>query len=277
MRRTARQGSGALAADRHDGEPGRAPAAHPSRRRRDRQSAEPCGVARGGRRRRQRRRAVHRRSASAATFTAEEVPRARASRAGTCSIRRRRSSRWRTRTTAPAGSCSAGEAVRICAAAREHGSRRFSTARGCGMRAVASGARSPTWRRRSTWSPWPSRRGSARRRVAPRRPARVDRPRASGAAHVRRRDAAGRHSSPRPRSTRSTTTRPARRRSRERASDRAKALVSCPLIDLDLATVQTNIVMFTLRPPAADGAEIVRAVRERGVLAWRSGRGRSAS
>ena len=46
----------------------------------------------------------------------------------------------------------------------------------------------------------------------------------------------------------------------------AKALVSCPLIDLDLATVQTNIVMFTLRPPAADGAEIVRAVRERGVL-----------
>ncbi|MCC7264239.1 MAG: aminotransferase class I/II-fold pyridoxal phosphate-dependent enzyme [Candidatus Latescibacteria bacterium] len=44
-------------------------------------------------------------------------------------------------------------------------------------------------------------------------------------------------------------------------------LAQSPQIDLDLATVQTNILVFHLRPDAPDAAKLVAWARERGVLA----------
>ena len=46
----------------------------------------------------------------------------------------------------------------------------------------------------------------------------------------------------------------------------AAALAASPLVRLDLATVQTNIVVFHLHPDAVDAATVVRRARERGVL-----------
>ena len=46
----------------------------------------------------------------------------------------------------------------------------------------------------------------------------------------------------------------------------AQALASLPAVQLDLATVQTNIVVFRLREGAPDGATLVAMARERGVL-----------
>ncbi|MGZ8259645.1 MAG: threonine aldolase family protein [Caldimonas sp.] len=46
----------------------------------------------------------------------------------------------------------------------------------------------------------------------------------------------------------------------------AEAIAASPLVHLDLATVQTNIVVFQLGAGAADAATVVRRARERGVL-----------
>ena len=46
----------------------------------------------------------------------------------------------------------------------------------------------------------------------------------------------------------------------------AEALAAHPSVDLDLATVQTNIVVFRLRAEAIDAAALVQRVRDRGVL-----------
>ena len=46
----------------------------------------------------------------------------------------------------------------------------------------------------------------------------------------------------------------------------ADRLAGCPGIVLDLATVQTNIVVFTLGPEAPDAATVVARARARGVL-----------
>jgi len=46
----------------------------------------------------------------------------------------------------------------------------------------------------------------------------------------------------------------------------ADRLARCPGIGLDLATVQTNIVVFTLGPAAPDAATVVAQARARGVL-----------
>ena len=46
----------------------------------------------------------------------------------------------------------------------------------------------------------------------------------------------------------------------------AEALAANPLVRLDLATVQTNIVVFHLHPDAVDAATVVQRARERGVL-----------
>jgi len=46
----------------------------------------------------------------------------------------------------------------------------------------------------------------------------------------------------------------------------AKALAANPQVELDLATVQTNIVVFRLREGAIDAAALVQRARERGVL-----------
>ena len=46
----------------------------------------------------------------------------------------------------------------------------------------------------------------------------------------------------------------------------AETLAACPAVQLDLATVQTNIVVFRLREAAPDAATLVARARERGVL-----------
>jgi threonine aldolase len=46
----------------------------------------------------------------------------------------------------------------------------------------------------------------------------------------------------------------------------AEALAASPAILLDLATVQTNILVFDLAPGAPDAAAIVTAARDHGVL-----------
>lgn len=51
----------------------------------------------------------------------------------------------------------------------------------------------------------------------------------------------------------------------------AEALAGNPKVDLDLATVQTNIVVFHLRPAAPDAATVVARAAERGVLLFAFG------
>jgi len=51
----------------------------------------------------------------------------------------------------------------------------------------------------------------------------------------------------------------------------AEALVRNPKVDLDLATVQTNIVVFHLKPAAPDAATVVERAAERGVLLFAFG------
>lgn len=51
----------------------------------------------------------------------------------------------------------------------------------------------------------------------------------------------------------------------------ARALAQSPHVDLDPATVETNIVVFGLRPDAPDAATVVRNARERGVLLFAFG------
>lgn len=46
----------------------------------------------------------------------------------------------------------------------------------------------------------------------------------------------------------------------------AEALAGCPALQLDLATVQTNIVVFHLAPEAPDAATLVARARDAGVL-----------
>jgi threonine aldolase len=46
----------------------------------------------------------------------------------------------------------------------------------------------------------------------------------------------------------------------------AQALAASPLARIDLATVQTNIVVFQLDAGAVDAATLVQRARERGVL-----------
>jgi threonine aldolase len=46
----------------------------------------------------------------------------------------------------------------------------------------------------------------------------------------------------------------------------AEPLARCRGIELDLATVQTNIIVFRLAPAASDAATVVRRAREQGVL-----------
>jgi threonine aldolase len=51
----------------------------------------------------------------------------------------------------------------------------------------------------------------------------------------------------------------------------AAALVANPRVDLELASVQTNIVVFHLKPAAPDAATVVRNAAERGVLLFAFG------
>jgi threonine aldolase len=48
-------------------------------------------------------------------------------------------------------------------------------------------------------------------------------------------------------------------------------LAQCPHVELDIATVQTNILVFRLRPDAPDAATMVARARERGVLIFAFG------
>jgi threonine aldolase len=47
----------------------------------------------------------------------------------------------------------------------------------------------------------------------------------------------------------------------------AEKLSECPHVDLDLTTVQTNIIVFHLQPGSPDAAKFVAKAKERGVLA----------
>ena len=51
-----------------------------------------------------------------------------------------------------------------------------------------------------------------------------------------------------------------------RARSLAEALADCPAVQLDLATVQTNIVVFHLAPGAIDASTLVARARAQGVL-----------
>jgi threonine aldolase len=51
----------------------------------------------------------------------------------------------------------------------------------------------------------------------------------------------------------------------------AQALVASPRVDLDLATVQTNIVVFHLKPGAPDSGTVVQRAADRGVLLFAFG------
>jgi threonine aldolase len=51
----------------------------------------------------------------------------------------------------------------------------------------------------------------------------------------------------------------------------AEALVRNPHVDLDVATVQTNIVVFHLKPAASDAATVAERAAERGVLLFAFG------
>ena len=255
-----------MAAERHDGQPGRAARADPAGRRRDR-GRESHAV-------------WHETGAGAANagvqFTAVGAGRRsspwtssspRSSRAGTSSIRRRRSSRSRTRTIAPAASCS--RRTRSSASARPRASAaspRTSTARACGTPRSLAGDGRPSSRRRSTWSA-ASVEGTRRAgRVAAGR-TRAD---STGVrplpADGRRGDAPGRASSPRPACTPSTTTSTGSPRTMPMPGLIAERLASSRRVVLDLATVQTNIVVFDLTDDAPDAATVVAAARERGVL-----------
>ncbi len=48
-------------------------------------------------------------------------------------------------------------------------------------------------------------------------------------------------------------------------------LAQCPQVDIDLPALQTNILVFKLRPSAPDGATVVGRARERGVLIFAFG------
>jgi len=56
----------------------------------------------------------------------------------------------------------------------------------------------------------------------------------------------------------------------------AEALAASPAVRIDLATVQTNIVVFQLAPGAPDAATLVAAARQRGVCSTPSRRARCA-
>jgi threonine aldolase len=47
----------------------------------------------------------------------------------------------------------------------------------------------------------------------------------------------------------------------------AEKLSECPHVDLDLTTVQTNIIVFHLQPGGPDAAKFVAKAKERDVLA----------
>ena len=51
-----------------------------------------------------------------------------------------------------------------------------------------------------------------------------------------------------------------------RLIDEGERIAASPRVNLDLATVQTNIIVFRLKPGAPDAATVVARSRERGVL-----------
>ena len=169
--------------------------------------------------------------------------------------------------------------ARLRRAPRERGIATSSTARGSGTPRVATGAAAGRARRaRSTWSrsslskglgaPGGSLLAGPRELIA--RAVRAP-------AHARRRDAPGRHLRGRRPATRSTTTsRGSPTTTRTRAASPSGSRAS-PASRLDLATVQTNIVVFTLGAGGAGRRR--RSSRARASAACsssRSARARSA-
>ena len=161
---------------------------------------------------------------------------------------------------------------RVCAAAREHGLATFLDGARLWNAAIASGAHGGGARRavrpgRGVAVEGPRRAG----RIAARRPARTLDLAASATGACSAARCGSPASTPPPACTRSTTTTrasPTTTRTRARFAER---LAQSPRVAIDLATVQTNIVVFGLADDAPDGAAVVAAARAKGVLVFAFG------
>ncbi len=200
-------------------------------------------------------------------FTVDDVPR-RAQAAWPRDLPAdARCSRSRTRTTARAASSSRSRTSSPCVQPRANTrSRRFSTARACGTPRRRAAWRSRNWPHRSTWWRWRCPRGSGHRvaRCWPGRASLIER-----ATRYRRMfggamrqtgiyAAAGLFAIEHHRARLGDDHANARLIA-ERLADHAR-------VDIDLATVQTNIIVFRLKEGAPDAATVVERARSRGVL-----------
>ena len=262
--RAARQGAGTLAAVRNDGQPGRAARADAARRRGRRQprSATPAGTRPAARRRTPAcswSRSARAASSTSPTLEAAIKPRGLPVYPPTTLVEIENTHNRSGGIVFPQD-----EVVRVCALARSRGIATFLDGARLWNASVASGMPRPSSRRRSTWSPSRSRRGSARR-AARCSPA----PRELIAAATRQRRmlggamrqtgffaAAALHGIEHHRARLADDHANARRF--------AEALAGHRAIELDLATVQTNIVVFRLRAGAIDAATLVQRARDRG-------------
>ena len=170
------------------------------------------------------------------------------------------------------------EAMAICAGgARARHREPISTARACSTpRRRPAHHASPSWPRPSTWSRWPCRRGSAARSAAC-SPARRTTSRARcgrGACSAAR--CARPASSPPPGSTPSTTISSGSPMTTPTRACLAERLAGLRGVALDLATVQTNIVIFRLADGAPDAATVVARARKRACWYRPSARARCA-
>ena len=144
-----------------------------------------------------------------------------------------------------------------------------STARGSGT--CGGGQRPlrwPSWRRRSTWHRSRCPKGWARPAARSRRIARADRTRRALPAHARRSDASGGNLRRRGLCTRWSTTSSGWPRITPTRDVSRSGSPSSKRIDIDLARVQTNILVFSLAADAPDAPTVVTRARERGVLVF---------
>ena len=199
-------------------------------------------------------------------YTVEDFLR-RANRAATRSIPRRRCWRSRTRTTARAASCSRRmKWSRLCAAAREHGVATFLDGARLWNAAVASGQSEAQLAApfdlvavalsKGLGAPGGSLLAGSRELIE--RATRYRRMFGGAMRQVGIYAAAGLYALDHHRT----------RLVEDHANTRrlATVLAQHPRVDLDLSSVQTNIIVFRLKDGAPDAAKVVERARERGVL-----------
>ena len=203
------------------------------------------------------RRAVHRR----------RFPRRLQAAAAISSSRRppgrdREHAQSRRRRRFPAGRCRRD----LRRGARSWGSPAISTARGCSTPRRRRAEPRPSWRSRSTWSRWRCRRGSAARSAACSPAGRPISPAPCGARRMF--GGAMRQSGILAAAGLYALDHNLARLAEDHANARliAERLAGLRGVDLDLATVQTNIVIFHMAEDAPDAATIVARAKEPGVL-----------